>query len=183
MEQPTLETKRLVLRPCSLGDADYIQMYAGDYDVAYNTTSIPHPYVDGMAEDFIKTHKPSFESKQEVVFAIHSKQEGHLVGCIGLILRLDHDAAEVGYWVGKPYWGQGICTEAARKVLHYGFDHLQLNVINAGAYARNPASGRVLSKLGMKHEGTLRQCVKKWGEYLDLESYSILCCEYTKGQT
>ena len=82
--------------------------------------------------------------------------------------------AELGYWIGKPYWGQGYCTEAARATLDFGFEQLGLNRIFAHHFARNPASGRVMQKIGMTREGRLRQHVKKWDAFEDLELYGIL---------
>ena len=85
----------------------------------------------------------------------------------------------MGYWVGVPFWGQGICTEAARALLGFGFGDLNLNKIHAHHFTRNPASGRVLQKLGMKYEGQLRQHVLKSDRFEDLFSYGILRSEFT----
>jgi [ribosomal protein S5]-alanine N-acetyltransferase len=84
----------------------------------------------------------------------------------------------LGYWIGKPYWGRGFCTEAARAVLRYAFTELGLNRVHAYHFHHNPASGRVLQKIGMTHEGLLRQHVKKWGQFIDNELYSILRSEF-----
>jgi ribosomal-protein-alanine N-acetyltransferase len=104
------------------------------------------------------------------------------VGAVGLILAPAHDRAELGYWIGAPYWGRGYATEASRAVVRWGFEGLGLRRIHASHFPRNPASGRVLEKLGMRHEGTLRQHVKKWDEYLDLESYGLLADEMHTGK-
>jgi RimJ/RimL family protein N-acetyltransferase len=76
-----------------------------------------------------------------------------------------------------PYWGRGYASEAAAALLLHGFEHFPLNRIFAMHFARNPASGRVLQKIGMRHEGTLRQHLKKWGQYVDLECYGLLRSE------
>jgi RimJ/RimL family protein N-acetyltransferase len=86
--------------------------------------------------------------------------------------------AELGYWIGVPYWGCGYATEAARAMIQYGFDVLKLNRIQASHFANNPQSGRVLRKIGMQHEGCLRQHYLKWGEYVDSKVYGILRSEY-----
>ena len=93
-----------------------------------------------------------------------------------LCKRIDRDfcKAELGYWVGKPFWNQGIATEAARSIIHFGFSELGLNRISAQHFVRNPSSGKVMLKLGMAHEGTLRQAVTKWGKYEDLHAYGLL---------
>ncbi|HKB78454.1 MAG TPA: GNAT family protein, partial [Thermoanaerobaculia bacterium] len=81
---------------------------------------------------------------------------------------------------GVPYWGLGYATEAAGAVVRFGFESLSLNRIFACHFVRNPASGRVLRKLGMQHEGTMRQHVRKWDEYVDLEYYAILHQDYIR---
>jgi len=89
----------------------------------------------------------------------------------------DHRRAELGYWVGVPYWGNGYATEAARAVVKYGFGTLGLHRIFASHFANNPASARVLRKIGMRYEGRLRGHVLKWGEFLDLEMYGMLASD------
>ena len=82
--------------------------------------------------------------------------------------------AEMGSWIGKPYWNQGYATEAAKAIIKQGFEVMKLNRIHAHHFARNAASGKVLLKIGMKHEGTLRQHVVKWDKFEDIELYGIL---------
>ena len=98
-------------------------------------------------------------------------------------LRIDqaHRRAELGYWIGTPFWGRGIATEAAKEMLRYGFEELRLHRIFAEHFAHNPASGRVLAKIGMKHEGCHRRHVLKWGEFVDAEQYGILREEWKSG--
>ncbi len=173
-KRPTLHTERLILRPFSPQDALDVQNLAGERAIAATTLSIPHPYEDGMAEEWIGHHQVRFDSGESVVFAITLREGGALIGAIGFELQKEHSRAEMGYWVGVPYWNQGYCTEAAREMLRYGFKELGLNRITATYFQGNPASGRVMQKIGMQHEGTLRQHVRKWGEYKDLEFYAIL---------
>lgn len=89
-----------------------------------------------------------------------------------------HRKAEIGYWIGRPYWGQGYATESARAILAFAFNDLGLNKVFAKFFMSNPASGKVMQKIAMTHEGTLRQEVCKWGEFLDVGVYSILRSEY-----
>jgi len=115
-----------------------------------------------------------------VTFAIVHREEKYLVGAIGLSgISKEHETAEVGYWIGKPYWNQGYCTEAVKAVLKYSFDVLKLHRIHARHFKSNPASGRVMQKSGMKYEGCLRQHFKKWGNYEDSELYGILREEFS----
>jgi RimJ/RimL family protein N-acetyltransferase len=101
-------------------------------------------------------------------------QSEKLVGAVGLTITKRFSRAELGYWVGKPFWGKGFATEASRAVLKYGFEGLQLNKIYATHMTRNPASGKVMQKIGMDQEGLLKQHALKWDQYLDLAAYGIL---------
>jgi [ribosomal protein S5]-alanine N-acetyltransferase len=165
--QPTLRTKRLRLRPFDPSDARVVQLLAGDKDVALNTRLIPHPYPDGLAEAWINTLPAIYEQGRGVSFAI-TLPAGDLVGSIGLVINAADNHAEMGYWVGRPYWNKGYCTEAAQAVLKYAFEKLKLQRVFANYLARNPASGRVLTKLGMTQEGCLRSHRLKDGKYEDL---------------
>lgn len=176
--QPTLTTQRLILRPFSLGDADAVQELAGAYEVALNTTNIPHPYPAGAAALWIGTHQAQLERGEGVHFAVTRQRGEQLVGAVGLGLSLEHRRAELGYWIGVPFWGQGYATEAAQAVVAYAFRQLGLLRIVATHFARNPASGRVMQKLGMTREGCLRQHILRWGEPQDLVLYGILRQEW-----
>src|SRR5688500_15729272 len=174
----TIQTARLTLRPLTLDDAERLHELVTAREVALNTLRIPHPYPEGMAEEWIGKRKEQ-EADGEFAFAI---DDGALVGVIGLHLKRDDDTAEIGYWLGVPYWGRGYASEAAAALIRFGFEALNLNKIYAGYFSRNPASGRVLQKCGMRYEGTLRQHHKKWGEYVDLEFYSILKNDWEEGR-
>jgi ribosomal-protein-alanine N-acetyltransferase len=176
-ERPTLETERLILRPHNLDDAPDLQRLIGDRDVASTMSNVPHPYEDGMAEEWIQARREKFEKGEDIQFAIVLRAQGCLIGGIGLGIDKQNEMAVLGYWIGKPYWGQGYCTEAARAVLEYVFGVLKLNKIQAGHFTRNPASGRVMQKIGMQHEGHLKQAVKKWDKFEDWEFYGVLRSE------
>ena len=152
-ERPSLETERLLLRPFTLADAPEVQRLASDKEIAATTLNIPHPYAEGMAEQWIATHQERYDMNELVNFAITRRGDNALLGAIGLVLSLPHKRAEMGYWIGKPYWKHGYATEAAKAVLRYGFEVLKLNRIHASHFAGNPASGRVMQKIGMQHEG------------------------------
>ncbi len=173
-EFPTLQTERLILRAFQMDDAPAVDKYVSEKAIAATTLNIPHPYTLEMAEEWIGTHKEAFDNGQAVRFAITLGDSGELLGAIGLEITAAHERAEIGYWIGKPHWGKGYCTEAAIAVLQHGFDSIGLERIYATHFRRNPASGRVMQKAGMKHEGRLRHHIKKWGEFEDLEMYSIL---------
>lgn len=84
----------------------------------------------------------------------------------------------MGYWIGKPFWGKGYITEALKAVLAFGFDKLQLNRIEAHHLDFNEASGAVLMKVGMRHEGILRKHVKKNGEFYDIVLFGLISQDY-----
>jgi RimJ/RimL family protein N-acetyltransferase len=180
--QPELVTERLLLRPFALADAPTVQKLAGDEAVASMTLNIPHPYKDGMAEAWIDTHPQRFKKGEEAIFAIALREDNTLIGAVGLTVNQEHERAELGYWIGKSYWGNSYCTEAAKEVVKYGFTALGLRRIQATHFVQNPASGRVMKKIGMTCEGCLRQYVKKWGNPIDLKMYSILRVEYAEQQ-
>ena len=171
--QPTLSTTRLVLRPFTVEDAPVVQTLAGDFAVADTTLSVPHPYLDGMAEEWIAKHSPAWDEGSLAAFAI-TWPAGGLVGAVSLTLALPHRRGELGYWVGRPFWNRGLATEAGRAIIEFGFTTLDLNRIQAMHLTRNPASGRVLQKLGMQLEGIHRQMYWKHGRAEDVARHALL---------
>jgi|SRR5581483_4969284 RimJ/RimL family protein N-acetyltransferase len=179
---PKLMTARLILRPFTLDDAPRVQMLAGARQVAEMTGHMPHPYPDGAAEEWIYSHAAEWKRGEGVTFAIARRDNGELIGAIGLTIHPAHRRAEMGYWLGVPYWNQGYMTEAARAVLQFAFETLHLNRVYASHFRRNPASGRVMQKIGMTYEGTLRRHFVRWDKVEDLVYYGILAEEW-KNQT
>ena len=175
---PVVETERLVLRPYSLADAQRVQQMCVDEAVASTTLALPHPCPDGAAEQWVSTHAESFRQGSEVTLAVTLKSDGLVVGSMAIFVNKDHRRGELGYMVAKEHWNHGYCTEAARAFLSFGFRTLDLNRIQAMHFPRNPASGRVMQKLGMSREGLLRQYVSNRGVFEDLVMYSILRPEF-----
>lgn len=173
-----IETMRLRLRQFVLADAPTVRELAGHRDVAKTTLNIPHPYEDGMAEDWIRKQGDAIATGDLLPFAITLRSDGTLIGAISLGINKRSRWAELGYWIGKPFWNNGYCTEAARALVDYGFGPLGLNRIQARHMSRNPASGRVMHKLGMKYEGTHRQAAFRFGLFDDLVMYAVLSEEY-----
>lgn len=159
--QPTLRTERLILRPFCPEDAAAVQRLAGARPVADTTANIPHPYPDGAAERWISTYSTRFAAGDAAIFAITLLPSGELIGAIGLQIGRQQACAELGYWVGVPYWNRGYCTEAGRAVVEYAFYTLGLHRVHATHSRRNLASGRVLQNIGMRYEGRLRQHIRK----------------------
>ena len=179
--RPSLHTERLLLRPFEMGDAPRTKELAGDREIAAFTNKIAHPYEDGMAEEWIATHQENHDKGLQTVFAVTLVQTSELMGSIFLAFDDAHSIAELGYWIGVPYWGKGYATEASIELLRYGFEERDVNKIFARTIARNTASNRVLEKIGMKLEGRLRQQIRKWGRFEDEWRYGILREEYNGG--
>lgn len=163
-----------MLRPFAATDAPDLTRLAGARAIADTTAHIPHPYPAGEAERWIGTLALTFERGETLTLAMTERAGGGLVGATGLRLHPGDARAELGYWVGVPFWGRGYCTEAAAALVRLGFEGLGLHRIYAHHLTRNPASGRVMQKLGMTHEGTLRGHSQKWGVFEDLEIYGLL---------
>jgi len=169
-----LDTARLRIRAYSEADIAELVPLIGAREVAATTGRIPHPYTVEDARDFLA----KIEIDREVSMVVTLRDSGGLIGGIGLRLAEEHQHAELGYWLGVPYWGRGYATEAAREMLRYGFDDLRLHRIFASHFKNNPASGGVLRKIGMGYEGCQREHVRKWDQFVDSELYGILRREW-----
>ena len=174
---PTLDTERLVLRAFVRADAPIVQRLVSERVIADTTLNIPHPYPEGGAETWIDTHERQWQAREGVHFAVVRRGDHALLGAMGLRPAMHHAHAEIGYWIGSPYWGQGYATEAARAVVGFGFEGMGLRRIFAHYLARNPASGRVLAKLGFRHEGLLRRHYLKWSQPEDVIVCGLLADE------
>ena len=152
MTQPSIETERLVLRPFRLEDAIDVQTLAGHELVAKTTANIPHPYPDGAAENWIASHQSNWERSTQATFAITLRNTSGLLGAIGL-MDIDGESAELGYWIGVPYWGHGYCSEAAAAVCEFASSALELERLRAQHLESNPASGAVLKNCGFEPVG------------------------------
>lgn len=175
-----LLTERLMLGKFDLEDAAELQRLADDREIADTTLSIPHPYTMDHALAWIGNQRRESVRGRAANFAVRLLPGPSLIGSIGLRdLDPEHSQAELGFWIGRPWWGRGYATEAAREVVRFGFDELGLNRIYAHHMARNPAAGRVLRNVGMQHEGVLRERVRKWDVYEDVVLYAILRADRT----
>ena len=140
-----LETTRLRLRSLAVSDAERVAELAGEWDIASMTAAIPHPYDAKMAADWIaglacSTHVP-----------IAIEQDGRLIGCTGH--TPSPAGAEVGYWIGRPYWGQGHATEALGALSAHLRNDAGLAPLHACVFQDNPASARVLTNSGFQYLG------------------------------
>ena len=145
-EIPVLKTERLILRAPRLADVKAIARLVNDRRIAENTARIPHPYGVADAEQFLAAVN---RQDGEATFAIVLKSE--IIGMCGIEPR--EAAAELGYWLGVPYWNRGYATEAVRAVIDHAFGDLEHDALQAGARVSNPASRRVLEKCGFQWTG------------------------------
>jgi len=180
---PRLATTRLTLRAFEAADGGRVRRLAGDFAVADTTLNVPHPYMPGMAEEWIATHRRGFAAGELVVLAIERTDDAELLGAISLQVERAFARANLGYWIGQPFWNSGYCTEAAAAVVRYAFTDIALHRVFASHLQRNPASGRVMRKLGMVQEGTLREHTIKWDRRENLVVYGLLRHEWLQRQS
>ena len=172
---PRLETHRLRLRPFVAEDAPRVAELGGAREVADTMISIPHPFSLAAARTTIAANASGYRSGRSVHFAIELKNTADLLGSTELReIDREHSQAELSFWIGQASWGRGYASEAARATLLFGFRTLGLNRIYAYHMLRNPASGAVLRKAGMKQEGVLRERVRKWGVFEHVALYAAL---------
>jgi RimJ/RimL family protein N-acetyltransferase len=149
---PELKTARLTLRPLRADDAPRMADLLGDFDIARMTTSIPHPFALEDAEEFLARVEAG-DPDREAVFALDAG-EG-LAGVLGFHRR-DGIGPEIGYWLGRPYWGQGLMSEAAGAAMAWAGEAWRQRVVVSGHFADNPASGQVLVKAGFLYTGEVQ---------------------------
>lgn len=177
---PTLHTERLILRTFTLEDVSDVKRLAWNPNVASMSAAIEYPYRDGMAKEWIETSAMIYRKGEGLSFAITLRSDGTLIGNVELGFRrhLPHNDAFLGYWIGEPYWNCGYCTEAAKVVIRCGFHECNLEQILAYHFKRNPASGRVLQKIGMRYWDCFPNDTKHWGKWEDQIGYTLSMKEY-----
>lgn len=151
-----MRSPRLTYRRITSRDAARVAAYAGDWDIARMTSRIPHPYSLVEADLWIA-------SLEDDEFVRVIELNGELIGAVGYIHR-DSGEAEIGYWIGKPWWGNGYATEAATALMTHCFEEAGFERLTCGHFVDNAASARVIRKLGFRPTGTgalwsvARQC-------------------------
>jgi RimJ/RimL family protein N-acetyltransferase len=149
----TIATARLMLRAPRREDAARLVELANDFDIARMTIGMPHPYTRDYADIFL-ARMERLDRAREAVFAIDHPRDG-FVGVLGFH-PLDPTAPEIGYWIGRPYWGLGYATEATVGALDWAHRDWGRRVVISGHFADNPASGRVLEKAGFLYTGVVQ---------------------------
>ena len=177
---PDLRTPRLRLRKLTMRDAPDIYRYSRDPEVARHVLWDAHRSI-GESRAYLRYMLRRYRTHECGSWGIELLETGRVIGTIGFMwVQEDNAAAEVGYSLAREYWGRGLMTEALRAVIQYGFDHMQLNRIEAQHETTNPASGAVMRKCHMQHEGTLRSRLFNKGRYVDVELYAILRKDYNR---
>jgi RimJ/RimL family protein N-acetyltransferase len=175
-----LDGPRIRLRRIRRSDAESIQRYAKDKEIS-RYTFIPHPYRLENAYEFIKNTHKWFRKGSTISLGMEWKETGEIIGMISLMrINLRSRNAELGYWLAKKYWGQGITLEAVRLILKYGFKELKLVRIYARVFHPNTASTRVLKKAGFTQEGYFRKAEYHHRRWMDSFSFAILKEEFKK---
>ena len=178
-ELPRFSTERLLLRPFDASDGASVDRLAGAREVADTTLSIPHPYPAGGGAQWIAMHAALWDRRLNLALAICAQTSPReLLGTISLQISLEHSHGELGYWIGVDSWGKGFATEAARALTAFAFAELGLHRVQGRHFTRNPASGRVMQKLGMRLEGVHRDAYLRWGRFEDVATYAILASEW-----
>lgn len=177
---PQIKTDRLILSAIQYQDIPKIIEYAGNKNVSITTLNIPHPYAEKDAIFWINSANQGFINKTQYTFGIRIKSSNEFIGGMGLKINNRFNRAELGYWIAEPFWNKGYATEAAKAILQFGFESLDLNKIYATHLTENPASGKVMIKNGMIKEAELKDHFKKENEYKSITQYRLTKNEFRK---
>ncbi|MED4015133.1 GNAT family N-acetyltransferase [Sutcliffiella cohnii] len=172
--EKTISTERLVLRLFQKSDAETVAKLCNNYNIYKNTLYLPYPYSVEDALSWIERHYNNFISDKAYEFAITDKGDGKLLGAIALSNNQPFQHGELAYWIGEEFWGNGYATEAAQAIIQFAFAEKGYHKVFARYFDSNPASGKVLQKIGMKEEGILIDHVKKENQFVDLVYYGII---------
>jgi ribosomal-protein-alanine N-acetyltransferase len=175
---PVFETERLLLRKLGIADAKEYFLFASDPAVSTDTLWDRHDTIEDTIR-YLKKVMLKYELKQAFRWGIIDKLNMKLIGRTGLI-SIDpvHERAEIGFAISSGYWNKGVVSEATSEIVKYCFIELGLNRVEGRCNFNNTGSIRVMEKLGMKFEGTLRQQLKIKGKFIDQRMYSILKGEF-----
>ncbi|MGI9050336.1 MAG: GNAT family N-acetyltransferase [Rubrobacteraceae bacterium] len=179
---PEIETERLLLRKMMADDAGDVFDYASDPQVARYVIWDTHRSIRD-SESFLELVVEGYRNGELGNWGMVDKESGKLIGTCGYDSSWSpvHARAEIGYALSRQHWGRGLMPEAVTALLKFGFGRMKLNRIVARCFSQNTASEKVMRKVGMTYEGTLREYLYLKGDYQDLKVYSILRSEYRTG--
>lgn len=170
-----IKSKKFILRPYKKGDEMSIIKYAHDKIIAKNTLTMPYPYTSRDAKDWVKRNLAWNKNKDSRDFVLAIEIDGEVCGAVGLSKIEKGHKAELGYWLGRKYWGQGIMTEAVKLMTKHAFCDLKLRRIYAHVFLFNEPSKRVLEKAGYKLEGVIKKEAKKGNKLIDCYLMAKVC--------
>ncbi|HPP74099.1 MAG TPA: GNAT family N-acetyltransferase [Armatimonadota bacterium] len=169
----------MIIRPISRRDAPMLYPLINDPGIAANMLSLPHPYPANVLVPWILKCRESMEKRERFELTMVLKETGQAIGVCSLSrISWEHMNAELGYWLGRPYWGKGYMTEAVTRLVSAGFEVLGLERIYARCFATNPASARVLEKAGLKFEGKGRHEIKKDDRFIDMLHFGLIRADW-----
>ena len=179
---PSLETADLILRKPVMKDAKDIFRYASDPEVARYVLWEPHRSLSEI-RSFVRYLRSRIRAGYPSSWVVTLKETGTVIGTIGFIWYSDENrSAELGYSFSRKYWNRGYATQALQAVIDAVFHSVPVNRLEAQHDVRNPASGRVMEKCGLRKEGVLRNRILNKGEYVDAALYALLRADWEKAQ-
>ena len=170
----SIHTDRLYLRLFEEEDAETVKELCNNINIYKTTLYIPYPYTINDALEWMKNHKKNFDEDRSYEFAITDKESGDLLGAISLSNHQKFKNGELAYWIGEKYWGKGYGTEAAKALIDFAFEEKNYHKVFARYFKSNPASGKIMEKIGMQQEGLLKDQVIKDEKYEDLYYFGII---------
>lgn len=171
---PNLQTPRLLMRKMTMRDADDVFRYSSDPEVARHVLWDAHRSVS-ESRAYLRFMLRKYRQGSPSSWGIVLRESGRLIGTIGYMwYQQENRSVEIGYSLARPYWSQGLMTEAVKAVIEHSFNQLPIHRIEAQHEVDNPASGIVMKKAGMHCEGTLRGRLYNKGKFVDVVLYSIL---------
>ncbi|WP_342543005.1 GNAT family N-acetyltransferase [Paenisporosarcina sp. FSL H8-0542] len=177
---PTLETERLILRRLVIEDAQsFFTHWMSDERVTDNLIKGAHKSIKESVER-VTNIVNEYEEQEFCYWGIELKATGDLIGAIDFYhFDLGTENCEVGFTLGYDWWNQGYGTESLKAVMEFGFRHMNIHKISAAHNSDNPASGKIMQKVGMKQEGSIRHMIRNAkNQYKDCAIYGILQEEY-----
>ena len=155
-------TQRLILRAPMMTDMKVFVRLLNDYEVVKNLTPVEHPYTDDLFRAYLELTDRERRAGTDFNMAVTRAMDGAFLGLVSVHRHPTEPTVSIGYWYGRPYWGQGYATEAARPMLRFAFEDLGAEAVTSGFFVDNPASGHVLEKLGFTLVGQEpRHCVSR----------------------
>lgn len=176
---PALHAPDLLLRPLKVEDAESLVPLMRDPRVAEPYVLPRYPWSLADAHAQIAAMEADFEANRRLDLGIEPLALKRVVGVVSLGFAPAHDRAELGFWVGQPYWRQGHAGAAARLLLQWAFEERRLHRVTARTLGDNPRAARLLQALGFVREGLLRQHQYHWGRFRDVAHWGLLAHEWT----